>query len=179
MGSALAYLAEPYVIDVLAGWAVVVFSFWMRARIERRWDRRRSERERSARRRHPVRVASQPGHHRRDRRTSRRLHRPPRSTPRLRRSPSAVSGEHVGDALPRCAQPDRVKPRDDGARVRDHARQRRAGAPDSGRDDHTLSRRLRPLGRSFSCNGSRATVFGSVSLNPIAHVRSLSYDPRP
>ena len=39
MGWALVYLAEHYVIDVLAGWAVVVFSFWMWARIERRWDR--------------------------------------------------------------------------------------------------------------------------------------------
>ena len=48
MGWALVYLAEHYVIDVLAGWAVVVFSFWMWAGIERRWDRRRSERERSA-----------------------------------------------------------------------------------------------------------------------------------
>ena len=48
MGWALVYLAEHYVIDVLAGWAVVVFSFWAWARIERRWDRRRSERERSA-----------------------------------------------------------------------------------------------------------------------------------
>ncbi len=43
MGWSLVYLAEHYVIDVLAGWAVVVFSFWLWARIERRWDRRRSE----------------------------------------------------------------------------------------------------------------------------------------
>ena len=48
MGWALVYLAEHYVIDVLAGWAVVVFSFWTWARIERRWDRRRRERERNA-----------------------------------------------------------------------------------------------------------------------------------
>ena len=43
MGISLVYLAEHYVIDVLAGWAVVVFSFWMWATIERWWDRRRSE----------------------------------------------------------------------------------------------------------------------------------------
>jgi membrane-associated phospholipid phosphatase len=43
MGISLVYLAEHYVIDVLAGWAVVLFSFWMWATIERRWDRRRSE----------------------------------------------------------------------------------------------------------------------------------------
>jgi len=44
MGWALVYLAEHYVIDVLAGWAVVVFSFWIWAKIERRWDRRRNNR---------------------------------------------------------------------------------------------------------------------------------------
>jgi membrane-associated phospholipid phosphatase len=40
MGVALVYLAEHYVIDVLAGWAVVLFSFWLWARIERWWSRR-------------------------------------------------------------------------------------------------------------------------------------------
>lgn len=45
MAWSLVYLAEHYVIDVLAGWAVVVFSFWLWARIERRWDRRRTKRE--------------------------------------------------------------------------------------------------------------------------------------
>lgn len=40
MAFALVYLAEHYVIDVLAGWAVVVFSFWLWARIERRWQGR-------------------------------------------------------------------------------------------------------------------------------------------
>lgn len=44
MGVSLLYLAEHYVIDVLAGWAVVVFTFWLWARIERRSDRRQSER---------------------------------------------------------------------------------------------------------------------------------------
>lgn len=44
MGWALVYLAEHYVIDVLAGWAVVVCSFWLWARIEHRWDRRRRKR---------------------------------------------------------------------------------------------------------------------------------------
>ncbi len=41
MGVALVYLAEHYVIDVLAGWAVVLLSFWMWARIERWWSSRR------------------------------------------------------------------------------------------------------------------------------------------
>jgi len=45
MGCSLVYLAEHYVIDLLVGWAVVVFSFWLWARIERRWDQRRSERK--------------------------------------------------------------------------------------------------------------------------------------
>lgn len=45
MAWSLVYLAEHYVIDVLAGWAVVVFSFWIWAKIERRWDRRRTERK--------------------------------------------------------------------------------------------------------------------------------------
>jgi membrane-associated phospholipid phosphatase len=41
MGISLVYLGEHYVIDVLAGWAVVGLSFWMWARIERSWKRRR------------------------------------------------------------------------------------------------------------------------------------------
>jgi hypothetical protein len=36
MGLSLVYLAEHYVIDVLAGWALVGFSFWIWARIEGR-----------------------------------------------------------------------------------------------------------------------------------------------
>lgn len=47
MGWLLVYLAEHYVIDVLAGWAVVVVvSFWLWAGTEHRWERRRSEFER-------------------------------------------------------------------------------------------------------------------------------------
>lgn len=41
MGISLVYLAEHYVIDVLVGWIVVALSFWMWARIEQRFDRRR------------------------------------------------------------------------------------------------------------------------------------------
>ena len=41
MGISLVYLGEHYVIDVLAGWAVVGLSFWMWARIEQRLQRRR------------------------------------------------------------------------------------------------------------------------------------------
>lgn len=40
MGVSLVYLAEHYVIDVLAGWAVVGMSFWMWSAIERWWHRR-------------------------------------------------------------------------------------------------------------------------------------------
>ena len=43
MGLSLVYLAEHYVIDVLAGWFLVLISFWMWSRIERRWDQRRFE----------------------------------------------------------------------------------------------------------------------------------------
>lgn len=42
MGISLVYLAEHYVIDVLAGWAAVGASFWICSAIER-WWRRRSE----------------------------------------------------------------------------------------------------------------------------------------
>jgi membrane-associated phospholipid phosphatase len=35
MGWALVYLAEHYVVDILAGWSVVAISFWAWARIER------------------------------------------------------------------------------------------------------------------------------------------------
>ncbi len=42
MGISLVYLGEHYVIDVLAGWAVVGLSFWMWARFEQ-WLRRRRD----------------------------------------------------------------------------------------------------------------------------------------
>ncbi|MEO6570247.1 MAG: phosphatase PAP2 family protein [Ilumatobacteraceae bacterium] len=41
MGLSLVYLAEHYVIDVLAGWALVFLSFWMWSKIERWWNERR------------------------------------------------------------------------------------------------------------------------------------------
>ena len=43
MGVALVYLAEHWVIDVLAGWAVVGMSFALWAVIERRLARRRGD----------------------------------------------------------------------------------------------------------------------------------------
>lgn len=48
MGVALVYLAEHYVVDVLAGWALVGLSFALWDRIERRRLRRRVERCRHA-----------------------------------------------------------------------------------------------------------------------------------
>jgi membrane-associated phospholipid phosphatase len=43
MGAALVYLAEHYVVDVLAGWIIVALSFWAWAWIERLWAVRRCE----------------------------------------------------------------------------------------------------------------------------------------
>ncbi len=48
MGIALVYLAEHYVVDVLAGWAVVGVSFLVWNRIERRSRQRRAARSRAA-----------------------------------------------------------------------------------------------------------------------------------
>ena len=41
MAVALMYFAEHYFVDALAGWAIVVFSFWLWDRIEKRWAGRR------------------------------------------------------------------------------------------------------------------------------------------
>ncbi len=48
MGVALVYLAEHYVIDIVAGWALVVASFWLWDRIEGRRRDRRADRARRA-----------------------------------------------------------------------------------------------------------------------------------
>jgi membrane-associated phospholipid phosphatase len=41
MAVALMYFAEHYFVDALAGWAIVLFSFWMWDRIEKKWAARK------------------------------------------------------------------------------------------------------------------------------------------